>query len=130
MQNISQSELTDVRGDERNVNLWNITIPSKPKKLNTIYLPYTIDNRAVALSTNGSILVEATKYYFDTYCDAIISLWDVDTGDKLISLQGHTEHIESLTFSPDGKILASGSEDGTVLLWNWDKIVSNIMHNN
>ena len=113
-------------GADRDIHLWDITTPTEPEKLNTIYLPKTFGNRAVTLSPKGNILVEATKFYFDTYCEAIISLWDVQTGDKLLSLPGHTEPIETLTFSHDGKTLASGSEDGTVLLWDWDKIVAKI----
>ena len=33
-------------------------------------------------------------------------------------LQGHKDVIESVAFSPNGKILASGSDDNTVMLWN------------
>ena len=33
-------------------------------------------------------------------------------------LTGHTDDVESVSFSPDGQILASASLDGTVLFWN------------
>ena len=47
-----------------------------------------------------------------------IRLWDVATGEMLYILTGHTSVVLSVVFSPDGKTLASGSDDGTVLLWN------------
>ncbi|RKU24001.1 hypothetical protein C6503_01920 [Candidatus Poribacteria bacterium] len=53
-----------------------------------------------------------------------IKLWDVETRRGLGMLSGHTEPIETLVFSHDGKTLASGSQDGTVLLWDWDKIIA------
>ena len=58
--------------------------------------------------------------------DPQIRLWHVETGQSLGNLSGHTELVESLEFSHDGKTLASGSNDGTVLLWDWDKINNNI----
>ena len=44
-------------------------------------------------------------------------LWDADTGEHLRTLDGHNSAVFSVVFSPDGGTLASGSGDGTVLLW-------------
>ena len=40
------------------------------------------------------------------------------------SLTGHTDLVDSLAFSPDGKQFASGSRDGTILLWKLTKLVA------
>jgi WD40 repeat protein len=46
-----------------------------------------------------------------------IRLFDYTTG-KLSLLQGHSKSALSVAYSPDGKLMASGSLDETILVWN------------
>lgn len=47
-----------------------------------------------------------------------IRFWEVATGENIATFWGHSTDIQSLAFSPDGALLASGSYDGTILLWD------------
>ena len=51
-----------------------------------------------------------------------IQLWDARTGELLSTHTGHTDHVKTLAFSKDEKTLASGSTDGTILVWDWEDI--------
>jgi WD40 repeat protein len=47
-----------------------------------------------------------------------VAVYDWPGGKLLHTFAGHTGQITGLAFAPDGKSLASGSTDGTVLVWD------------
>ena len=47
-----------------------------------------------------------------------IRIWDMLGQIYIKVFSGHTDTVNFITFSPDGKYLASGSDDHTVRLWN------------
>lgn len=103
-------------GHTDSITLWNVTKTSMQEH-SVIPDNHRGFNDILIFSPDGKTLLDS-KWRGRSR----IQLWDVDTGEDLGTLSGHTEPIETLVFSHDGKTLASGSEDGTVLLWDWDEI--------
>ena len=50
--------------------------------------------------------------------DRTVKLWDAATGKEIRTLNGHTDMVACVTFSPDGQRLASGGFDGEVKVWD------------
>ena len=69
---------------------------------------------ALVFSPDGTVLVSGTH-------GGNIMLWDLISGSRINTLNGHTQPIETLVFSPDGKTLVSTGQDGAIFVWDWDE---------
>ena len=45
-------------------------------------------------------------------------IWDLETGQTLTTLQGHTDTVSAVAITPDGRRAVSGSEDRTLRVWD------------
>lgn len=71
-------------------------------------------SKSLAFSPDGKFL--AVGFSGD---NQTVRIWDVDTGLPLGNpLTGLNERVNCLDFSPDGTLLAAGSNDGTIHVWN------------
>ncbi len=48
----------------------------------------------------------------------LLSLYRLDSGDRVRQFTGHTERIRSLSFAADGRLLISAGDDQTVCVWS------------
>lgn len=104
-------------GGDLNVSLWDV---ATGKTVNSFYKVINPVN-AVSFDTTGSMI--AVAFISNR---SIIGLWDSKTGQQVERLEGHEGQIDSVVFSPDGKMIVSGSTDNTVRIW--DVKTSSVKH--
>jgi WD40 repeat protein len=70
---------------------------------------------AIALSADGKLLAGGGGSY-----DKKIRIWNLQSGELVATLQGHSGAVESLAFSRAGRLLASGAggSDTSIRLWD------------
>jgi len=64
------------------------------------------------------VVCASLMYIFRASHDTTVRLWEPERGICLQTLRKHEDPVYSVAFSPDGKLLASGSFDTYLCIWS------------
>jgi WD40 repeat protein len=105
---------TLVSSGDQTVRFWNIDSARHVKLVGNAIGPFALDRAAVgplALDRDGKILA------FAEWGNHAPRLWDVAARRELLALP-HRREVYAVALAPDGKMLATGCEDGSLRLWD------------
>jgi len=87
------------------IKLWNVSdwehIGTLPTNATVTALSFTPDSSTLASTDYEKVI-----------------LWSIHSGENLVTLTGHEGWVFAAAFSPDGKSLTTGGDDGTLRLWD------------
>ena len=63
------------------------------------------------LSLDGAVIASCGK-------DKVASIWDAETGDRIMNFAGHDREVLGVAISPAGDLVATGAGDDTAIIWN------------
>jgi WD40 repeat protein len=92
--------------------IWNLATGKRTRRIPLTGPVERRDGPRLAWSANGRSLAVALL------TDDPIRLIEVATGQVRREFRGHAGDVLCLAFSPDGRLLATGSADTTVLVWD------------
>lgn len=90
------------RTDIRSTKTWQDIVTLST--VNVTCLAFSPEGTRIAVSMSGR--------------QPTIQIWDIAMGKPIATFTGHKRRIQSLAFSPDNRLLASGGTDGVIYLWD------------
>ena len=113
-----EASLVASGGKDRKIVLWDVATGESQ----TINTEHTGGIKSLVFSRDGNMIISGGTRQGVLWNDPTVRIWDVKTGEQKNILSGHTYGGINVAFSPDGRTLLTGSEDGTVLIWDYNTI--------
>jgi len=92
--------------------------------LNSIQLTDIYGVWGVSFSPDGKRIVTSNELTASGGGNA--QVWDIATGQLVLTLSGHTQRVHTANYSPDGKLIATSSRDFTARIW--DAATGQLLH--
>lgn len=95
---------------DKTLRIWDIE-----KGICTKTIPLSSNSYKIAIDHNSKLIATSVNqiYEFNN-----INIYNIQTGELLQSLKGHTGGIESICFSSNSKYIVSASDDKTIKVWD------------
>ena len=109
--------------DDKTIRIWNPATGKEERKiLGQIGAGSEGKIYAMALSPNEQLLAVGGYFGKSNKAWGNIRIYNYPTGKLLKVLKSHTNVVQDLAFSSDGKLLISGSQDKTAKIWNMQNL--------
>ena len=100
------------------IKLWDTTNGELKSTLTTGSESSIYGVTDISFSPDGSKIASCDSWWY--FGDTIVRIWDLVSLELQSTLKGHVKGVLSVSFSADGKTLASGGADSTICLWDVD----------
>ncbi|NXI05741.1 CORO7 protein, partial [Pachycephala philippinensis] len=103
-----------VAGEDAKIRLWRMPEGGLQETLQepeAVLRGHTEKIYSIRFHPMASDLLVSSSY------DMTVRIWELSAGREVLCLQGHTDQIFSMAWSPDGKKLATVSKDGRIRLY-------------
>jgi WD40 repeat protein len=99
---------------DQTLRVWDVATAREVHRIDMAQAPwvYNWGTATVTFSPDGKLLAAANSQA------PFVRVWEAASGKNVLTLRGHVDAVGALAFTPDGKRLLSGGEDGTIRVWN------------
>ncbi len=94
--------------DNGKIRIWNAGDGSV---IHTIEAPRSFDDVVIAIAVNP----DGSRIASGSFGE--VRIWDVASGEQVLSVQSTGSSIDSIAFSPDGTQIVSGDSGGVIRIW-------------
>lgn len=102
-------KLLATASNDNRTRIWNIAekkiIAETPEQKGAWKVSFFPDGKRIAVSSSSNSA-------------PLVKIYETANAREILTFSGHTRRVRALDVSPDGKMIASGAQDGKIIIWN------------